>query len=63
LDGAQTEIIRADNCYMAVRVSPGKHSVEFSYSTPHMGIWALISLISIAVLVFCLVKEMKKKRV
>ncbi|MCR5303431.1 MAG: YfhO family protein, partial [Lachnospiraceae bacterium] len=46
LDGAQTEIIRADNCYMAVRVSPGKHSVEFSYSTPHMGIWALISLIS-----------------
>ena len=50
VDGEDAEIIRANEAFMAIRLSEGQHNIEFSYQTPYLMIGTAISLLSIIVL-------------
>ncbi|WP_290033433.1 YfhO family protein [Ligilactobacillus cholophilus] len=47
--------------FLAVPLSAGKHTVTFTYRTPYIVLGALISIISIAILVFLIVSDKKRK--
>jgi hypothetical protein len=51
VDGALTEILRANGLYRAVRVPAGSHRVEFEYRPASLRWGAWISLVSCVVLV------------
>ena len=49
VDGSAVEIIPAFHAFRAVKVSPGKHIIEFFCSVPYLKLAFLISLIFIAI--------------
>ena len=50
VDGKQTEIVKANVGFMAVRVPEGTHTIRFNYKTPGMTAGWIISLCGFAVL-------------
>jgi hypothetical protein len=50
VDGSPAAIVRAEGLARAVRVTAGRHTVEFRYATPGLRVGALISLLSLAAL-------------
>lgn len=62
IDGKDTEVLRANECYMALKVSKGTHMIELRYETPMLKAGALISLVSYVGLVINLLVRRKQKR-
>ena len=52
VDGEKAEIIRANEAFMAVRLSAGDHKIELSYKTPHILEGIMISALVISI--FCI---------
>jgi uncharacterized membrane protein YfhO len=59
VDGEPVEIIRANEAFMAIRLTSGKHNIELSYRTPYIISGAVVSLLSIIVL--CIVEVVDAK--
>lgn len=49
VDGGDTEIIRANSGFMAIRVESGTHSIELSYSTPWLRQGTWLSLVGVGI--------------
>jgi len=58
LDGRKTEIIQADSGFMAVKISQGKHLIEFNYSYPYI-VLGIIAFIIGFILLFGVIKFKK----
>ncbi len=53
VDGKETEVLRANECYMAIRLDKGTHEVKLTYETPYLKIGTIISAVSfLAVIVY-----------
>ena len=48
VDGEKTEILHANDAFMAIRLSDGAHDIKLDYCTPHLKAGALITLVSAA---------------
>ena len=65
IDGAETEILKADTMYMAVDVPEGTHQIEFYYCTPYLKTGAVLSgigILSVIGIVIFRYRTGKKKR-
>ena len=60
VDGKETEIMRGDTAFMAVKLEPGQHKIEFTYRTPYIIICSIVSMIS--TLFFVIWYNIKKQR-
>ena len=49
VDGQDTDLLKADLGFMALKLSPGTHLIELHYATPLLGIGALVSVAAWAV--------------
>ena len=47
VDGKETEILRANECYMAIELAKGSHEIRLTYETEFLKIGAVVSCISI----------------
>lgn len=61
IDGVETEIIKANYGFMAVKLSAGEHAIEFDYETPLLRVGAILSALGIAVLIVLAVIYRKSK--
>lgn len=52
VDDKETELFRCGVAYSGIIVEKGQHSLELSYSTPYLKVGALISLLSLGLLLF-----------
>ncbi|HET9792820.1 MAG TPA: hypothetical protein VFS34_00035, partial [Thermoanaerobaculia bacterium] len=48
IDGRPVRVVAADFSFQAVRVPPGRHRVEFSYSDPGVSAAMAVSLVALA---------------
>ena len=46
IDGKETELLKANECYMALSLEKGSHTIELKYKTPFLKLGALVSMIS-----------------
>lgn len=61
IDGKETEIIKADDAFMAVECKKGKHKLKFVYYTPFLREGLCVSIASlIAVLALALTEKIKR---
>jgi hypothetical protein len=64
IDGAETEILRANHTMRAVKVSAGRHVVSFVFAPPAFWVSAYLSLVSAALVVitlgFSLIRRKRK---
>jgi uncharacterized membrane protein YfhO len=51
IDGTETEILRANHFYRAVRLPGGKHQVEFRYKPQSFQIGAMISFLTVFLMI------------
>jgi len=61
VDGESVPILRADYCFMAVKVPAGTHSIHFQFTAPCLNIAIIITLISLAVYIIIIIIFMRKK--
>ena len=61
VDGKQAELLKANECYMAIRLNKGSHNVEMKYETPFLKIGAYISTLSIVVFIAYCILDRKGK--
>ena len=63
VDGKETKILRANSCYMALKLEAGTHEIHLAYETPFLKLGALISVVSFAaVIIYVIIKYRRKKR-
>ena len=62
VDGSEFELLKANECYMGLKLSSGKHEIQLKYHTPLLKAGTLISIAACAVLVFDLVWRKKKEK-
>lgn len=60
VDGEDVEILRANEAFMAIRLSEGEHVIKLSYCTPYLGAGLAVSLICIAG--FCIFEVFNNRR-
>lgn len=61
VDGQETEILRANACYMALRLEAGTHEIRMTYETPYLKFGTLISVVSFAAVIVCTMIQRRKK--
>jgi uncharacterized membrane protein YfhO len=61
VDGEKTEILRANETYMAVRLEKGEHVIEMKYHTPLLKTSALISFASCLAFILFAMKNKKER--
>lgn len=61
VDGEKAEILRGNYMFMALPLSAGYHEIEFNYCSPGLKVGAVVSVISIAVLVGLLLNNKQSK--
>ena len=62
VDGEEASIYRANECYMALYLPEGSHTIRLHYETPYLKTGLLISAVSFIVLIGCkMIKKNKKK--
>lgn len=49
VDGAETDIVKANTAFMMIPLKEGDHKIELRYETPHLKEGAVVSFISLAV--------------
>ncbi|MBQ3294864.1 MAG: YfhO family protein [Erysipelotrichaceae bacterium] len=47
VDGKEKELLRANECYMALSLEKGSHTIELRYNTPFLKFGSLVSMVSI----------------
>lgn len=60
VDGAEVKTVPFKNAFIALRLEPGNHTVEFRYHSPGLNVAILISLLSIALFVFLCINDYRK---
>ncbi|MBQ6560459.1 MAG: YfhO family protein [Erysipelotrichaceae bacterium] len=61
VDGNETEVMRANECYMAIKIDKGTHEIKFTYETPYLKPGALISAASfVAMIAYTMIQRRKK---
>jgi uncharacterized membrane protein YfhO len=53
VDGQESEVLRANECYMAIKLDKGTHEAKLIYQTPYLKLGALISVISLIAMITC----------
>lgn len=61
IDGEETPIYPANDLFMGIEVPRGEHKIELYYETPYSKAGALISIISLLLLIFFIVKLKRKE--
>ncbi len=60
-DGKQAELLKANECYMAIKLEKGTHNIELKYETPFLKIGACISALSmVAFVAYCILDRKGK---
>lgn len=59
VDGAETELLKANIMYMALPLETGQHEIRLEYCTPGLKAGATVSVISIIVFLFICLKNRK----
>jgi uncharacterized membrane protein YfhO len=62
VDGKPERIYRANYFYRGVRLAPGSHSIEFFYEPVGLKIGAILSGVTVVVLLFLFFKPMRVKQ-
>lgn len=63
VDGEKTSIVKANGMYMAIPLTPGKHHIQLSYSTPWLRAGILTSLMTfIGILIYQIVRIKNKPK-
>ncbi len=62
VDGQPADVLKADVAFMAVPMAAGAHSFELRYTTPYAFEGAIVSGISLAVLVMLLIRRRRRPR-
>lgn len=62
VDDKETVIYRANECYMALFLPAGTHSVRLCYETPYLKLGACLSIVSLVVYIGSTMMKKKKKR-
>jgi putative flippase GtrA len=57
VDGVNAPIVQVDGCMIALRLSAGTHNVEFRYHNGYLRAGILISLLSLAVFFFLIMRD------
>ena len=60
IDGKDTQILCADDMFIGLMLSPGKHQIELRYMSPYLREGVVLSCISCVVFIFLLVRHRKK---
>ncbi|MBR4422023.1 MAG: YfhO family protein [Erysipelotrichaceae bacterium] len=61
VDGKEAEILRANSCYMALKLEAGTHAIHMTYETPFLKLGGLISVASFIVMAaYTMLKRHKK---
>jgi hypothetical protein len=61
IDGREDEILQANGLFRAIPVTPGSHSVELRYEPPWVRVGIGVSLVSLVVVAFVLVKANRSR--
>jgi hypothetical protein len=62
VNGQEEELIRANECYMALKLNKGTHDIELKYHTPLLRTGAVFSLAAAVIFVIYVVKTRKTER-
>ena len=60
IDGKDAQILCADDMFIGLMLSPGKHQIELRYMSPYLREGVVLSCISCVVFIFLLVRHKKK---
>ncbi len=63
IDGMETKIYKANEGFMAVKLEPGEHTVDFRYKRPLQTTGYVVSILGIASLIVYLQKRRAKKNI
>ncbi|MBR4461136.1 MAG: YfhO family protein [Erysipelotrichaceae bacterium] len=63
VDGKETEVLRANECYMAIRLDKGTHEVKLTYETPYLKLGALISAVSLVAVIAYMAMQRRRNRI
>lgn len=61
VNGEKTELLRANECYMALKLNKGNNTVELKYCTPYLKAGTAVSIVSVVVFVCLIMKRRKSK--
>jgi len=62
VDGEDAEVLKANECYMALKLNKGSHSISFEYHTPLLLIGAIVSALSFVLSIAALVVFSRKRK-
>ncbi len=62
IDGEETKIYQANDMFMGIELTPGKHTIEMKYRTPFIGIGAIISVMAACIAVICYIVYRRQRR-
>ena len=61
VDGKKVELLRCNECYMALKLDRGHHSIEMKYETPLLKAGTVLSVLSTLMFVIYIHRERKNK--
>ena len=61
VDGEKTELLCCDLQYMAVKLSPGSHTIELRYSTPYLKTGAFLSAAGLLAYAYLMTRKQKDR--
>ncbi len=60
VDGKECEILRANACYMGLKLEAGSHEIRMVYETPYLKLGAIISVLSFVAVMACTMLRRRK---
>ena len=60
-DGKPIDLLRANECYSALKLEKGNHQIELKYETPYLKVGAIVSAISIIVYSLYFIRNCRRR--